>query len=98
MPVELIKQRYFTQLSAKPGFTANSSLFEDLVVSCVRYAFSNIPANVGRVFFSKHVAMPFLRWRMLRHGYWKSPVHWRECELNKVWNSNRHRKLTRRED
>ncbi len=34
-------------------------------------------ASAG-VFFSKQVALPFLRFRMLRHGYLGSPVYWRE--------------------
>jgi hypothetical protein len=46
------------------------------VIRCVRYAFAYIPAEIGRVFFSKLVALPFLRFRMLRHGYLKSPIHW----------------------
>jgi hypothetical protein len=57
-----------------------ASLFEDFVIRCVRYAFANIPSSIGRVFFSKMVALPFLRFRMLRHGYFRSPIQWREVE------------------
>lgn len=39
-----------------------------------------MPAYIGRVFFSKPVALPFLRWRMLRHGYFHSPITWREVK------------------
>lgn len=28
-----------------------------------------MPASIGAVFFSKQVALPFAKWRMLRHGY-----------------------------
>ena len=63
--------------SSRSKFTRSASLFEDLVILCVRYAFANIPANVGRVFFSKHVALPFMRWRMLRHVFFRSPVSWK---------------------
>ena len=35
----------------------------------------------GRVFFSKAVALPFLRFRMLRHGFVHSPIRWREVFL-----------------
>lgn len=35
----------------------------------------------GRVFFSKAVALPFFKFRMLRHGYTKSPIPWREIAL-----------------
>jgi acetyl esterase/lipase len=37
-----------------------------------------MPASIGRVFFSKEVALPFFRWRLLRHGLLGSPVDWYE--------------------
>ena len=43
---------------------------------------------MGRVFFSKPVALPFLRFRMLRHGYIQSPITWHEIDLKNshgVW-------------
>ena len=55
-----------------------ATLFEDFVVRCIRYAFAEMPAKIGRVFFSKPVALPFLRFRMLRHGYLRSPIRWHE--------------------
>jgi hypothetical protein len=64
----------------RPLFVQQSSLFEDLVVRCVRFAFANLPSKVGRIFFSKWVALPFLRFRMLRHGYLRSPIRWEEYE------------------
>ena len=54
------------------------------MVRCVRWAFKYVAPDVGKVFFSKHVALPFLRWRMLRHGYLTCPVHWREYEYGEV--------------
>ena len=30
------------------------------------------------MFFAKEVALPFLWFRLLRHGYLGSPIHWRE--------------------
>lgn len=36
---------------------------------------------MGRVFFSKPVALPFLRFRMLRQGHTRSPIHWEEVKL-----------------
>jgi len=57
-----------------------ASWFEDIVIRCVRYAFAYIPASIGRVFFSKLVSLPFLRFRMLRHGYLHSPIHWKEIK------------------
>lgn len=53
-------------------------------MSCVRYAFRDIPASVVRIFFSKTVALPFMRWRMLRHGYLRAPVQWREQAIGEV--------------
>jgi hypothetical protein len=43
-----------------------------------------MPAGVGRVFFSKPVALPFLRWRLLRHGYLQCSVAWREYAAGEV--------------
>lgn len=62
----------------------NASIFEDIVVRCVRYAFAQIPANVGRVFFSKWVVYPFFRFRLLRHGYLTSPIKYSEIDRNGV--------------
>ncbi len=59
-------------------FVRQASPFQDLVIRCVRYAFANLPAEVGKVFFSKAVALPFFRFRLLRHGYLQPPVKWEE--------------------
>ncbi|ODA82584.1 hypothetical protein RJ55_01091 [Drechmeria coniospora] len=79
LPWSIIRDRYWagptTASSSVPGFT----VFEHIVIRCVRYAFRNLPASIGRVFFHRNVALPFLRWRMMRHGYLKCPVVWREC-------------------
>ncbi len=48
------------------------------MVRCVRYAFAHIPPRIGRVFFAREVALPFLRFRLLRHGFLGWPVGWRE--------------------
>ncbi|KAI0383008.1 alpha/beta-hydrolase [Hypomontagnella monticulosa] len=78
LPFEFIRERYLTGYDKQSPFVQKASPFEDFVVRCVRYAFANIPPKVGRVFFSKPVALPFLRFRMLRYGYLRSPVHWHE--------------------
>ncbi|KAI9843713.1 MAG: hypothetical protein M1837_006182 [Sclerophora amabilis] len=47
-----------------------------------------MPASIGRVFFSKGVIIPFLKFRMLRHGYLHSPVYWRDIDrdgLKGIW-------------
>lgn len=78
LPTQFIDERWLMSYDQKSPFVRTASPFEDFVIRCVRYAFANIPPNIGRVFFSKQVALPFLRFRMLRHGYLRSPVHWRE--------------------
>ncbi|TDZ87587.1 putative steryl acetyl hydrolase mug81 [Colletotrichum sidae] len=59
-------------------FVQRATLFEDFVIRCVRWAFANLDPNVGRIFFSKYISIPFLRFRMARHGYFRPPVSWRE--------------------
>ncbi|KAI0110468.1 Alpha/Beta hydrolase protein [Nemania sp. FL0031] len=80
LPYNFIRERYVIKYESRPPFVQQASPFEHLVIRCVRYAFAKIPPNVGRVFFSKPVALPFLRFRMLRHGYIRSPVHWHEYQ------------------
>lgn len=61
-----------------------ATIFQDIVIRCVRYAFAHMPAKIGRVFFSKQVAYPFFRFRLLRHGYRSSPVGVEEVYKNGV--------------
>lgn len=84
LPSGFIHERFLLRPDAQPAFVRQASPFEDIVVRCVRYAFANISPKVGRVFFGKRVALPWLRWRMLRHGYLRSPVHWREYRSVRV--------------
>lgn len=74
-------ERYYTRKNRRSPFVQRASPFQDIVIRCVRYAFAQIPAKIGRVFFSKAVALPFLRFRMIRHGFWRSPIHWREIKI-----------------
>jgi hypothetical protein len=76
--VALIRDRYLVRREKQSEFQRRASLFEDGVVRCVRYAFANIPPRIGRVFFAKEVALPFLWFRLLRYGYLGSPIHWWE--------------------
>ncbi|KAF2497911.1 alpha/beta-hydrolase [Lophium mytilinum] len=78
LPLHFVKERFFTSFQNRSPFVQQATLFQDLVVRCVRYAFASMPAYLGRVFFSKAVALPFLRFRMLRHGYLQSPITWHE--------------------
>jgi hypothetical protein len=78
LPVELISERYFTPVEKRAPFVQTASLFEDLVIRIVRYAFAYIPPEVGRVFFSKLVAVPFIAFREFRHWSFFQPGYsWR---------------------
>jgi acetyl esterase/lipase len=69
-------------------FVRRATVFQDIVIRCVRFAFANMPAFLGRVFFSKAVALPFLRFRMLRHGIVTAPLRWTEINrpgLKGIW-------------
>ncbi|KAK5002209.1 hypothetical protein LTR39_006748, partial [Cryomyces antarcticus] len=46
-----------------------------------------MPSSIGKVFFSKGVALPFLRFRMLRHGYLKYPIHSQEINQDEFQGS-----------
>ncbi|KAL9009111.1 MAG: hypothetical protein Q9173_005832 [Seirophora scorigena] len=81
LPYQLCYERYYISKPQRSPFVQQASVFQDLVIRIVRYAFAFIPAKIGRVFFSKGVALPFLRFRMLRHGYLRSPLTWREVTL-----------------
>ncbi|KAI1815314.1 Alpha/Beta hydrolase protein [Poronia punctata] len=78
LPFGFIRERYLSRRADQPLFVQQASPFEDFVIRCVRHAFANVDPKVGRVFFSKPVTLPFLRFRMLRHGHFKFPVHWHE--------------------
>lgn len=78
LPVTIIKERHWQK--ERGLFIQRATFFEDLVIRCVRYAFANVPANIGRVFLSKGVALPFFWFRMMRRGYLGAPVHWHEYQ------------------
>lgn len=81
LPYGFIAERYFTPKRQRSPFVRQASPFQDFVIRCVRYAFACFPAKIGRVFFSKPVALPFMKFRMLRHGYFHSPITWYEKSL-----------------
>ena len=78
LPISFVRERYLTRRENQPPFVQKATFFEDFVIRCVRYAFANIPPRIGRVFFAEAVARPFLRFRMIRHGYLRSPISWRK--------------------
>jgi hypothetical protein len=80
IPYQFIRERYIIPLEDRSPFVKKATPFQDFVIRCVRYAFANMPAFLGRVFFSKQVSLPFLRFRMLRHGVVTSPIRWTEVK------------------
>jgi acetyl esterase/lipase len=80
IPYQFIHERFFIPHKHRAPFVKKATPFQDLVIRFVRYAFANMPAFLGRVFFSKAVSLPFLRFRMLRHGIVTSPIRWTEIK------------------
>ncbi|KAI4947165.1 hypothetical protein J4E86_008789 [Alternaria arbusti] len=80
IPYQFIRERFFVSHQYRAPFVQKATPFQDLVIRFVRYAFANMPAFLGRVFFSKAVSLPFLRFRMLRHGIVTSPIRWTEIK------------------
>ncbi|PFH61025.1 hypothetical protein XA68_18390 [Ophiocordyceps unilateralis] len=78
LPLDLVRHRLWLPASSTLAFARESSTFEYVVSRCVRYSFKHIPPEVARVFFFKMICLPYLRWRMLRHGLVECPVHWYE--------------------
>jgi acetyl esterase/lipase len=91
IPYQFLRERYFIPHEQRSPFVQRATPFQDLVIRFVRYAFAFMPAWLGRVFFSKGVSLPFLRFRMLRHGIVTAPLHWREINrpgLKGIWISH----------
>ena len=80
LPISIINDRYLLGRFTTKPFARRSTLFEDAVVRCVHYGFTNIKPPIARIFFVKGVSWPFLRYRMLRHGYLFFPVHLEDIE------------------
>ena len=81
LPIQIINERFLVPRRNRSPFVKQASVFQDFVIRCVRYAFAEFPAKIGRVFFSKEVALPFMRFRMFRHGYVHPPLKWKEIDL-----------------
>jgi acetyl esterase/lipase len=84
LPYQFVRERYLLKKERKTPFVQRATVFEDIVIRCVRYAFANIPARIGRVFFQKWVVYPFFRFRLLRHGYLTCPVAYHEINRSDV--------------
>lgn len=84
LPFQLVRERYFVAKKDQSPFVRHATVFQDVVNRCVKYAFAHLPATVGRVFFSKYVSLPFMRYRMLRNGFFQSPINWKEVDLQQT--------------
>ncbi|KAI0166043.1 Alpha/Beta hydrolase protein [Xylariaceae sp. FL1272] len=78
LPYAFIHNRYLVDRRKQPAFFRDASPFEDIVIRCVRFAFAKISPSVGKAFFSKAVSLPFLKFRLWRHGMLDFPVHLHE--------------------
>ncbi|OBT55842.1 hypothetical protein VE04_03750 [Pseudogymnoascus sp. 24MN13] len=88
LPISIVNDRYLLGRFTTKPFARRATLFEDAVVRCVHYGFTNIKPPIARIFFVKGVSWPFLRYRMLRHGYLFLPVHLEDIKqesLKGVW-------------
>ena len=73
VPCQFVRDRCLVDYDKRSRFVARSTLFQDLVIRCVKVAFRTMPASVGRVFFSEEVSWPFLRFRMACRGRFRLP-------------------------
>ena len=64
----------------RPPFVQVATPFQDAVVRYLRYGFAHLPPSIARIFLSKEVVLPFHRFRMLRNGFFKYPLRWREIK------------------
>jgi acetyl esterase/lipase len=80
IPYQFVRERFFVPIEERTPFVQKATPFQDFVIRFVRFAFANMPAFIGRTFFSKAVSLPFLRFRMLRHGFVTSPIRWTEVK------------------
>lgn len=89
LPYGFIRDHTITPTNQQSPFILRATLFQDFVIRIVRFAFAKLPSDIGRVFFSKAVALPFLRFRLLRHGHLTGDVKWREVKrstgLEGIW-------------
>ncbi|OAQ87172.1 alpha/beta hydrolase fold protein [Purpureocillium lilacinum] len=54
LPYRFIRDRYWASSADSPSFVQRSTVFEDVVVRYVRYAFKNLAASIGKTFFSRN--------------------------------------------
>ena len=85
LPFHILRDRYLTPQERRAPYFRHCTLFQDIVIRCTRHAFSELPPNVARVFFTKEVTLPFLLFRIWRHGhFWFRPFQWREISQVRI--------------
>ena len=78
LPLQLIYDRFTT--------AGDWTLFQNLVLRVVRFAFGNLNATVGRVFFSESQAFPFARFRTRGKAQtWRKEVYHSKGEMSNKW-------------
>ncbi|KAF3924927.1 hypothetical protein ABW21_db0208236 [Orbilia brochopaga] len=84
LPLSLLQDHVLLPYEKRPEIVKRTTFFQEFVLRLVRYAFSNLPTDIGRVFFAKEIALPFYRFRLLRHGLWPSKApSWSPEEINR---------------
>lgn len=53
-------------------------------MQCTRWAHVNLPLDILRAFFHENVTIPFIRFRMFRHLYFRYPVSCKHYEDNEA--------------
>lgn len=90
MPVEFVYKRYLQPRADRSQFALESDFFEHFIIVVVRHAFKILPPKVSRVLMTKQVAVPLLRWRMLRQSYCQYPSHVQHLTECKVKHFDNH--------
>ncbi|RMZ91080.1 hypothetical protein DV736_g1682, partial [Chaetothyriales sp. CBS 134916] len=78
LPLHLYREWYLLKPEQRSPFSRKATIYQDIVVRCIGYVFATFPPRIMAVFLSKWVALPFLRYRLLRHGYLRSPIFYKE--------------------
>ncbi|PHH89896.1 hypothetical protein CDD83_5010 [Cordyceps sp. RAO-2017] len=84
LPFGLVRDHFWLPASSLPQFVREATVFEDIARRYFRYACVNLPFCVVRLLFSKAFWLPLFRWRMLRHGHWKSSAYWHEQQVRQI--------------
>jgi hypothetical protein len=73
LPLRWLRDHLWTRQTERPPFVQRATFFEWIVTRCVKWAFTNMDPEVGRVFLGPTVASRFLGFRMFHNLYWSNP-------------------------